>query len=79
MFLSTLGIGSQRLNVTLLSSNDSHIGIDRTIAKSRNPRSSRGFNWTAHDLDLLSDFFKKIPEAPGQYCQKDSKKFICRK
>ena len=79
MFLSTLGIGSQRLNVALLSSDDSHIGIDRKMTKSRNPRPSRGFNWTAHDLDLLSDFLKKIPKAPGHYCRKDSNKIYLSK
>ena len=77
MFLSTLNISSQMVNVAL-ANNVENIGISAIVTKPRNPIPSRGFKWSQADQDVLDHFFREIPKAPG-HCRKDLSKIYLTK
>ena len=78
MFLSTLNISSQRVNVALANDVE-NVGISAIVTKPKNPTPSRGFKWSQADQDALASFFREIPKAPGHYCRKDSSKLYLTK
>ena len=73
MFLNVIGIANQML-CTILEGDKENVGIMPQVRKPRNPKPSRGFKWDETDVNILKDFFDKIPKAPGHYCRKDSSK-----